>query len=213
MSDIRFGTKWARADYGLIVAPYAIPMPEPQTNFVEIPGRDAALDLSEAFGTVRYTDRIIPLTLYARAPFDSLISAFAADVHGRRMNVIFDRDPTYYYDARVTLEDVERHAGYCELSLKCRTKPYKMEHYETTITVLPTGSATVTLTNTRMPVVSTITVSAEMTLTFTLTGKDYIVNLSVGTHVIPSLVLMEGDTEIGITGTGSITFTYRKGAL
>ena len=53
MSDIRFGTKWARADYGLIVAPYSIPMPEPQTHFVEIPGRDGALELSEAFGTVR----------------------------------------------------------------------------------------------------------------------------------------------------------------
>ena len=213
MSDIRFGTKWAHADYGQIVAPYAIPVPEPQTNFVEIPGRDGALDLSEAFGTVRYADRIIPLTLYARAPFDTLISAFAADVHGRRMNVIFDRDPTFYYDARVTLEDVERHAGYCELSLKCRAKPYKLEHFETAITVLPTGSTTVTLTNTRMPVVPTITVSAGMTLTFTLLGKDYTVNLSAGTHIIPSLVLMEGDTEIEITGTGRITFTYRKGAL
>ena len=213
MSDIRFGTKWAHADYGLIVAPYAIPMPEPQMNFVEIPGRDGALDLSEAFGTVRYTDRIIPLTLYARAPFDTSISAFAADVHGRRMNVIFDRDPTYYYDARMTIEDVERHAGYCELSLECRAKPYKLEHFETAITVLPTGSATVTLTNTRMPVVPVITVSAGMTLTFTLLGKDYTVNLSAGTHIIPSLVLMEGDTEIGITGTGRITFTYRKGAL
>ena len=213
MSDIRFGTKWAHADYGLIVAPYAIPMPEPQMNFVEIPGRDGALDLSEAFGTVRYTDRIIPLTLYARAPFDTSISAFAADVHGRRINVIFDRDPTYYYDARMTIEDVERHAGYCELSLECRAKPYKLEHFETAITVLPTGSATVTLTNTRMPVVPVITVSAGMTLTFTLLGKDYTVNLSAGTHFIPSLVLMEGDTEIGITGTGRITFTYRKGAL
>ena len=213
MSDIRFGTKWARADYGLIVAPYAIPMPEPQTNFVEIPGRDGALDLSEAFGTVRYADRIIPLTLYARAPFDALISAFAADVHGRRMNVIFDRDPTYYYDARITLEDVERHAGYCELSLECRAKPYKLEHFETTITVLPSGNATVTLTNTRMPVVPTITVSAEMTLTFTIAEKDYTVNLSAGTHVIPSLVLAEGDTTIEITGTGRITFTYRKGTL
>ena len=213
MSDIRFGTKWAHADYGLIVAPYAIPMPEPQMNFVEIPGRDGALDLSEAFGTVRYTDRIIPLTLYARAPFDTSISAFAADVHGRRMNVIFDRDPTYYYDARMTIEDVERHAGYCELSLECRAKPYKLEHFETAITVLPTGSATVTLTNTRMPVVPVITVSAGMTLTFTLLGKDYTVNLSAGTHIIPSLVLMEGDTEIEITGTGRITFTYRKGAL
>ena len=213
MSDIRFGTKWAHADYGLIVAPYAIPMPEPQMNFVEIPGRDGALDLSEAFGTVRYTDRIIPLTLYARAPFDTSISAFAADVHGRRINVIFDRDPTYYYDARMTIEDVERHAGYCELSLECRAKPYKLEHFETAITVLPTGSATVTLTNTRMPVVPVIAVSAGMTLTFTLLGKDSTVNLSAGTHIIPSLVLMEGDTEIGITGTGRITFTYRKGAL
>ena len=213
MSDIRFGTKWAHADYDLIVAPYTIPMPEPQTNFVEIPGRDGALDLSESFGTVRYADRIIPLTLYARAPFDALISAFAADVHGRRMNVIFDRDPTYYFDARVTLEDVEKHAGYCELSLKCRAKPYKLEHFETSVTILPTGSATAMLMNTRMPVVPVITASAEMTLTFTISVISYTVTLSAGTHVVPSLVLMEGDTEVEITGTGSITFTYRKGAL
>jgi phage-related protein len=213
VSDIRFGTKWAHADYGLIVAPYAIPMPEPQTNFVEIPGRDGALDLSEALGTVRYADRIIPLTLYVRAPFDTLVSAFAADVHGQRMNMIFDRDPTFYYDARITVEDVERHAGYCEISLKCRAKPYKMEHFETTITVLPTGNATVTLANARMAVVPTVTVSAEMTLTYTLNMKEYTVNLATGTHIVPSLVLMEGDTAIGITGTGRITFTYRKGVL
>ena len=213
MSDIRFGTKWARADYGLIVAPYAISMPEPQTNFVEIPGRDGALDLSEAFGTIRYADRIIPLTLYARAPFDALISAFAADVHGRRMNMIFDRDPTFYYDARMTIEDVERHWGFFELSLECRVKPYKLEHFETAITVLPTGNATVTLTNSRMPVVPTITTSAEMTLTFTIAGVVYTIHLATGSHVVPSLVLMEGETEIDISGTGSITFTYRKGAL
>jgi len=213
VSDIRFGTKWAHADYGLIVAPYAIPMPEPQTSFVEIPGRDGALDLSEAFGTVRYADRIIPLTLYVRAPFDTQISTFAADIHGRRINMIFDRDPTYYYDARVMVENVERHAGYCELSLECRAKPYKLEHFETTITVLPTGSASVTLTNTRMPVVPSSTVSAAMTLTYTLNEKEYTVNLAAGSHIIPSLVLMEGDTVIGITGTGQITFTYRKGAL
>ena len=213
MSDIRFGTKWAHADYGLTVAPYVIPMPEPQTNFVEIPGRDGALDLSEAFGAVRYADRVIELTLYARAPFDTLISTFAADVHGQRMNVIFDRDPTFYYDARITIEDVERHWGYCELSLECRAKPYKLEQFETAITVLPTGSVTVTLANTRMPVVPSITVSAEMALTFTIDGKDYSVTLPAGTHTVPSLVLMEGDTKIEITGTGRVTFTYRKGAL
>ena len=182
-------------------------------NFVDIPGRDGALDLSEAFGSVRYADRTIPLTFYARAPFDTLISTFAADVHGQRMNVIFDRDPTFYYDARITIEDVERHWGYCELSLECRAKPYKLEQFETAITVLPTGSVTVTLANTRMPVVPSITVSAEMALTFTIDGKDYSVTLPAGTHTVSSLVLMEGDTKIEITGTGRVTFTYRKGAL
>ncbi|MEA5048777.1 MAG: hypothetical protein VB034_09240 [Eubacteriales bacterium] len=213
MSDIRFGTKWAHADYGLVVAPYAIPMPEPQTNFVEILGRDGALDLSEAFGTARYSDRTISLTLFVRAPFDTLVSTFAVDVHGRRMNVIFDRDPTFYYDGRITIEDVERHWGYCELSLECRAKPYKLEHFETTITVLPTGSASVTLSNSRMPVVPSITISAEMTLAFTINEKVYSVTLPAGTHTIPSLVLSAGDTKIGITGTGSATFTYRKGTL
>ena len=213
MSDIRFGTKWAHADYGLVVAPYAIPMPEPQTNFVEILGRDGALDLSEAFGTARYSDRTISLTLFVRAPFDTLVSTFAVDVHWRRMNVIFDRDPTFYYDGRITIEDVERHWGYCELSLECRAKPYKLEHFETTITVLPTGSASVTLSNSRMPVVPSITISAEMTLAFTINEKVYSVTLPAGTHTIPSLVLSAGDTKIGITGTGSATFTYRKGTL
>jgi phage-related protein len=127
--------------------------------------------------------------------------------------MIFDREPTYYYDARITLEDVERHAGYCELSLECRAKPYKLEHFETTLTVLPTGTATATLTNTRMPVVPVITVSAGMTLTFTIGELVYTINLSAGAHIVPSLVLLEGDTEVEITGTGSITFTYRKGAL
>ena len=129
------------------------------------------------------------------------------------MNVIFDRDPTFYYDARITIDDVERHLGYCELSLECRAKPYKLEQFETTITVLPTGSASVTLANTRMPVVPLITVSAEMLLAFTTGGKNYTVTLPAGTHTVPSLVLMEGDTKIEITGTGRVTFTYRKGAL
>jgi hypothetical protein len=64
-----------------------------------------------------------------------------------------------------------------------------------------------------MPVVPVITTSAEMTLTFTIAGVVYTINLSAGTHNIPSLMLIEGDTEIGITGAGSITFTYQKGAL
>jgi hypothetical protein len=84
---------------------------------------------------------------------------------------------------------------------------YKLEHFETSITILPAGSAIATPTNTRMPVVPTISVSAGMMLTFAIAGVVYTINLSAGTHVVPSLVLLEGNTEVEITGTGSITFT------
>ena len=40
MSYILFGNKNTHTDYGLIVAPYEIPMPTAQTNFVPVPGRD-----------------------------------------------------------------------------------------------------------------------------------------------------------------------------
>ena len=50
-------------------------------------------------------------------------------------------------------------------------------------------------------------------LAFAINGKDYSVILPAGTHTVPSLVLQEGSTQIGITGTGRVTFTYRKGAL
>lgn len=58
MSWIAFG-RINTKNYGLIVAPYEIPMPPAKTDYVEVPGRDGSLDMTEALGTVRYGDRVI----------------------------------------------------------------------------------------------------------------------------------------------------------
>lgn len=213
MSDIRFDTQWAHADFDLIVAPYAIPQPEPQTNYVEIPGRDGALDLTEALGIVRYNDRVFPLTVYALAPFDAKVSTFAAYVHGRSRALIFDRDPLYYYDGRVTITGVEKNPGYCVIELECRTRPYKYHQSVTAVTQAVTNTAAITLVNDRMPVIPTITLTAEMTIEYVIGGVTYSKALSTGTHRVSSLVLSEGNTVVNATGTGTITFAYREGAL
>ena len=72
MSYILFGNKNTHTDYGLIVAPYEIPMPTAQTNFVPVPGRDGSLDLTEAFDAIRFNDRIILLTLSINQLGDAL---------------------------------------------------------------------------------------------------------------------------------------------
>ena len=121
MSYILFGNKNTHTDYGLIVAPYEIPMPTAQTNFVPVPGHDGSLDLTEAFDAILFNDRIILLTLYATGEYDTRVSAFVNAVHGKRMQIVFSKDPNYYYTgpcgcdihikARRVLRDCRHHHG------------------------------------------------------------------------------------------------------
>ena len=212
MSYVIFGTHNTFTDYGFLLAPYIIPMPEVQTNMVEIPGRDGLLDLSEGFGLVRYANRSIELTLYKKKPFDSAISSFVNAVHGKRLNVTFDRDTDYYYTGRVTVTGIEKNDGYCTLSVTIDSVPYKYKQSVTTVT--QEGDGAVSLTNGKMSVVPTVVCTASVTLAYTIDGSTYATMLAAGTHIVPSLLLTENSTTaVTVTTTGTVTFTYREGAL
>ena len=211
MSHILFGTVNTKT-YGLIVAPYEIPMPLPRTDYVEIPGKDGSLDLSEAFGRVLYSDRVIPITLYAVGAYDANVSAFVNTVHGKRKQITFSKDPTYYYNGRVSVVSFTKQDGYCEIGLEITAEPYKLEQTETSVSRSKNG--TVTLKNGRMPVVPTITNTQEATITFTYNGASVQATLAAGTHTVPTLVLGENETKsVTVASTGKTTFKFRKGAI
>ena len=211
MSYILFGSKSTKTDYGFIVAPYIIPMPTVQTNFVEIPGRDGMLDLSEGFGLVRYSNRAIALTLYAVAPYEQAVFAFVNDVHGKRMELTFDRDASFFYVGRVSVDSIDKHDGYCSITVNVNAEPYK---YKQTETIVPcTGSGSVSLPNLRMPVVPEVTASAEATLVYQCGGVPTTTVVSAGTHFVPTLLLEAGSKTVRVTTTGEVVFTYREGAL
>ncbi|MDD3400750.1 MAG: hypothetical protein PHT58_03870 [Eubacteriales bacterium] len=211
MSYILFGSKSTKTDYGFIVAPYIIPMPTVQTNFVEIPGRDGMLDLSEGFGLVRYSNRAIALTLYAVAPYEQAVFAFVNDVHGKRMELTFDRDASFFYIGRVSVDSIEKHDGYCAITVNVNAEPFKYKQTETTVS--RTGSGSVSLSNLRMPVVPEVTASAEATLVYQCGGIPTTTVVSAGTHFVPTLLLEAGSKTVQITTTGEVVFTYREGAL
>ena len=211
MSYILFGSKSTKTDYGFIVAPYIIPMPTVQTSFVEIPGRDGMLDLTEGFGLVRYSDRAVALTLYAVAPYEQAVSAFVNDVHGKRMELVFDRDASFYYIGRISVDSLEKHDGYCTITVNVNAEPYK---YKRTVTaVTRTGNGTVTLANLRMPVVPEVTASAEATLVYQSGGVPTTTVIAAGTHLVPTLLLEAGTKSVEVTTTGEVVFSYREGAL
>jgi len=211
VSYILFGSKSTKTDYGFIVAPYFIPMPTVQTSFVEIPGRDGMLDLTEGFGLVRYSNRAIALTLYAVAPYEQMVSDFVNDVHGKRMELVFDRDDSFYYIGRVSVDGLEKHDGYCAITVNVNAEPYKYKR--TTTTATRTGNGTVTLTNLRMPVVPEVTASAEATLVYQCGGVPTTTVIAAGTHLVPTLLLEAGTKSVDVTTTGEVVFSYREGAL
>ncbi|MDO4564717.1 MAG: hypothetical protein Q4C04_03810 [Clostridia bacterium] len=211
MSYILFGSKSTKADYGFITAPYFIPMPAVQTSYVEIPGRDGTLDLTEGFGCIRYSDRAIPLTLYAVAPYEQRVSDFVNAVHGRRLELVFDRDTSFCYVGRVSVDGLEKHDGYCTITVNVVAEPYKYKRTITTVT--QTGSGTVILNNLNMPVVPEVTATAEATLTYKCGGTPTTTVIAAGTHFIPALLLEAGAKSVQVITTGKVDFSYREGAL
>lgn len=209
MSSITFGRN-TTSTYGLIVAPYEIPAPPVQTNYVSVPGRDGSLDMSETFGHVIYGDRVIYLTLFAVGDYSTRVSNFLNAVHGARMSIVFDKDSTHYYQGRVEISGIEKRDGYCAISVTITAEPYKYDNSETTVTINGTGRTT--LSNGKMPVVPTVVCTAETTLSITVNLHVTTITLSAGTHIVPELALSpNGSLRVNVTSEGKTTFKYRKG--
>ena len=130
MSHIIFGSFDTTGKF--IIAPYEIPMPKVQTNYVSIPGRNGMLDLSESYGSVKYRDRNIAITMYAVGDYDAVVSELVNTVHGKSMNITFSKDSSFFYVGRVDVSGIAKHNGYCQITVSVNAEPYKRKQSETT---------------------------------------------------------------------------------
>lgn len=103
--------------------------PEPQTHYVEIPGMDGSLDLTEKlFGTVKYKDREIEMHFYSlakRSQWAEIASDMMGKLHGKVVRIILDDDPGYYYQGRVVFESMEPQQNVIPIVMTATVGPYK----------------------------------------------------------------------------------------
>jgi phage-related protein len=198
--------------YGLHLPYYEIPAPEPFLYMEEIAGRNGLIDLSNAFGDVRYKNREWDLTFVTKAPcnWHTVASNVMSLVHGKRLDFIFDDDPTHTWNGRCSVTSFVSESGKGSITVHVSSDPFKLKQSNTVVS--RTGAGSVTLSNSDMPVVPTITTTAAMGISFTLDGNEYSAQIN-GTATVPQLVLPKGNTVVTVTGTGKITFTYREGLL
>lgn len=211
--------------------------PKQYTKYIEIPGRNGLLDLSEVIaGRQVYTSREIKLNLAGhrnKVDWDSVISTFRNDINGKVCRLIFDNDTHYYWRGRIDIKDFSSALNFGKFVINLpNADPYKYSvlssadpwlwdpfnfltdvvTYIGAITV--SGTETVTIPHGHMATSPELVVSDQTSATFTVTVGSMTYPLTAGTNRIPS-ILVGGDNSVDLTFTGDakVQIVYRSGSL
>ena len=213
MKGVKFGNYHSYYEWGLILSEKEIGSPKPKTKYVEVEGSDGVLDYTEYFGDVKYENRSLSFKLakpnIVPGGYEALYSVVQDYLQGKKMQIILDDDPAYYYLGRVTINEWKSSKRIGEIVIECDCEPYKYKLEETVVSKAVSSSATITLSNSRKKAVPLITTDAQFTIAF----DGYTGTFSAGTFTIPELELVEGANTVTVTGTGNISFVYREGRL
>lgn len=202
-------------DWGLyVVNAAAISPPELKTQYIEVPGRDGDIDLTDALaGHPVYKNRTITLQLGGkRAPgtWERFLSDFMAELHGQKVEVIFDRDPDWYFVGRATVgSDLSIGQEIGQFTLTINAEPYKYSRADSLPEITVDGSATVRVQGSAMQVVPEIICSDAMTLTIGRNSYD----LKAGSNKNYDIVLKNNVYNFTFTGNGTVQIKYRRGKL
>lgn len=218
MNTVTFGDKNSYADFGLILDHKEIGKPEPRTNYIDVPARDGHLDLTEAFGEVKYKERkLVFYFWYIGSDVDwaKTLSALHNYINGQKLNIYFEED--YYWAGRCFVGDARTQKGIREFTIECDCEPYKYRLEDTIVEVFASNAdVTKNILNDRKTATPKITVlSGEPILSWTdkRTGASFQNALpSTFDNKILDFKFYEGNNTFTVTG-GDIRLTYREASL
>lgn len=213
MNGIWFDNIHSYENLNLILSQVNIPPAVPKTNFIDIPGGDGSVDLTEALGEVKFENRAdasFTFTVLPEDDFEVKKRQVSNLVNGRRFNrIIVDKDPDYFWTGRCIVNEYASDKNLHKIVVMAVLAPYKLRTGLTEM-ILPAGeSISGTLPNGRKTTVPTITNTKEVTIVYN--GNTF--TLNPGTHVEPDIELQFGDNPITVTSEASVKFVYREGDL
>lgn len=214
MKGIRFGVYHSFNDLGLILGHKEIGTPPVKEEKIDIPGADGDLDQTEFFGDVKFENAThrFEFTADAQTDFLPLFRRVKNALHGKKMRIILDDDPLYFYLGRCHVTKHTDEKGIATIDVECDCEPYKYKIEYTMIAQVISGTHSITLTNGRLRAVPEVQIWTESG-SVRIEYQGNIWDLGAGVYTLPELELVEGDNLVTVTGTGTITFVWQEGDL
>lgn len=216
MRGVQFGEYHTADDWNLILNAKKIDTPEPKVIKVKVDGRDGDLNLSRALtGTMKFENREASFTFIVtegtQTEREALISEITNLIHGNELQIIEPDDLDHYLIGECSVDDVHNDRAYGSFTINADCEPYRyaIQEVERLLTLNST-EVEILLNNTgRKTLTPTLVVSDKANISFG-TSK---VALSRGTYKLTDLTLSPGVTPVKISGSGSLTISYREAVL
>ena len=123
-----------------------VKLPEYKSNFVDILGKNGSIDATEILGSVVYGDRQGSIEFYieeypmdnnVRMTFEQLKRTIANYLHGKKVCMYLESDPTVFYVGRWAIDDMYTDESWSVITLK-----YDLETFGYYFTVPASGNRT-----------------------------------------------------------------------
>lgn len=215
MKGITFGNLHSYDDLKLILNSKEIGSPEVKVRKIDIEGADSSLDLTDFFGEAKYEDvthKFNFSTIVPQAQFLSLFSTVKNALHGKKMRIILDDDPLFFYMGRIKVSSFTNEKNIGIISVECDCEPYKYKLAKTVVSAAVNGTQTISLTNGRKRAVPEVRIESEDSIRIEYQGSN-IWDLGSGSYTLPELELVEGVNHVTVTGVGNITFSWQEANL
>lgn len=213
MYGVRFGDHHSFNDLHIVLTEKEIGAPEVKKSTLDIPGGDGELDYTEFFGEPKYGNVTHKFTFVSiQNRLLEQYSVVKSALHGKKMRIVLDADPDYYYVGRCEVSSMHDEHGIGTIVITCDCEPYKYAMAKTVVYQAVDGVVDIHLLNSRKRAVPEVWVEAEDSLNIVF-GTSNIWDLGSGTYTLPELELTEGENIVTVTGQGAVAFTWQEAAL
>lgn len=215
MQGIMFDNIHSYTDLNLIPSKIEIPPATPKTTYIDIPGADGSVDVTEATGEVRYKDRECKFTFTVMQGdpkgWEDRKTEIGNLLNGKVCKIILDKDPDYYYYGRCGVNSWASSKTVNTIVIEAKVRPYKFKLSETVQAFdLSETPRAINIINARRSVCPYITCTDNNTAV-KFGGRSYV--FSAGTHKILDIRFVEGINRLEVSGSGTITFRFQEGVL
>lgn len=219
-------------EFGLKLINIYIPMPSPKINVIQIPGSDGTLDLTEISGRPVYENREgleMTFTLLNKDYYDwfQAYSEIAQYIQGRKVKLVLDDDPNYYYICRLNIDGKKSNPSLAEITISGTADPFKYDIISSMddwlwdpfdfstgiIRTIKDVKITQSYHMIRIPEAGAsavpIFIVTEMTSPMTVSDGNRTFELAVGKNRFPEIRLGKKEVTLTFTGEGTLTIDYR----